>query len=371
MNLRYDITSAGFVNEGAVILRELGYEGIFPPIPDEESAVVSLLPARDGNVYGLTKGRQSHLFVYHIAPVEDCVLQRGIIAEDISGGDLVCASDGVVYGMAFGGPAGGGSKDRTFMFTYDPSKDSFSGEASECHSQVAMIPCPFEGKKVSRLAIDPERDIIYGLLLPENVLFSYEIASGRFTERGQVGTGIVSKVLCFADDGCLYGVREMGDVFRYSISDERLHGTGMAAPCGKGKEYVSEATALVFDPERRAIYGGTLSDGCLFKIDLNKQRVVCLGKPTEQRPIRCLTVGKDGKVFGTAGEPGKGICHLFRYDPESGDMKDLGILRSTIVKSWVAHEIDAICTNRNGHIVLGENDRMAHLLIYYPPVEKR
>ena len=365
-----DLWSASFVQEGYVVVRELGFEGIVKPIPDGESAILSLVPGTDGKIYGLTHGRRSHLFVYNNVVVEDCVVPIGITAENVSGGDLFCTSKGIIHGVVWGEPAPEGALVPMSMFRYNPERDLVSSEMAMLFGRIEAIPCPFKGRRISRLAFDSSRDTAYGLFLPENILFAYEAESGCVTEVGCLGEGLVSKTLCVAD-GVVYGAGESGSIFRVDPDRGEIENTAMRLPCGKGKEYVNEAGAWAYDPCIRTIYGGTFADGFLFKIELDRGRVICVGRPTEQRPIRCLTVGRDGQVFGISGEPKKGICHLFRYDPETGDLRDLGIPHSTIVKCWTAHEIDAICTNRCGHIVMGENDRMSHLLVYYPAVEKR
>ena len=371
MKKKTEIWAGGFVDEGTVVLRDLGLEGMIPPIPDGESAVTALVLARNGNVYGLTCGSRSHLFVYHDAPVEDGVLRLGAIAENAGSGSLACTRRGVLYGIACSSPGEGVSDAETVMFRYDPSADSMSGETSMSVGTPEILPCPFAGKQVADLVIDASRDVLYGLSLPDRVFFSYEVDADHYTELGEIAGAVVSKKLCVTDDGAVYGAAEEGVVFRFDPAGKRLEMTAMQVPCGKGKAYVNEVSAWSFDARTRTIYGGTLNDGFLFKLALEDQRVICLGKPIEQRPIRCLTVGRDGLVYGVAGEPKAGICHLFRYDPDSGDLRDLGIPRATITQSWVAHEIDAICCGRNGSIIMGENDRISHLMIYYPPVRDR
>jgi hypothetical protein len=58
---------------------------------------------------------------------------------------------------------------------------------------------------------------------------------------------------------------------------------------------------------------------------------------------------------------------LFRYDPSSGDMRDLGILRATLPDEWIGHVFNAILTGPNGEIYLGESDRISRLFTYFPP----
>ena len=93
-------------------------------------------------------------------------------------------------------------------------------------------------------------------------------------------------------------------------------------------------------------------------------------KATAETRVRALTVGVDGCVYGLSGEP-EGMAHLFRYDPEAHDLRDLGIPLATVQRHWHGYEFDAACTGKWGEISLGESDRMSHLFIYFPPLRRR
>ena len=366
--MRREVRKAGFVTEGAIIVRTLGLEGMAPPIPEGESGIVALSPAPNGRVYGLTCGSRSHFFVYDPFPTEDFVIDIGVVGEHIIGGDVFCARDGLIYGIVSGKRDDGNVQ--TAMFRYDPSGDYVGLEHGMWTGAPEFISWQLRDKGVSRLAFDPETDTAYGLILPDNVLFSYRAGSAMPNKLAHVEGRVVSPVLCVAG-GVVYGVGEWGAVYRYDPEDGGLERTDMAIPAGKGKEYINEASALIYDGVSGTIYGGTSVDGYLFLIDLEKEEVVCCGKPTDQPYVRCLTVGLDGKVYGVVGQPKGGMSHLVRYNPQTGDLRDLGIPFGTITEHWVAHEIHAMCTNRNGHIVMGENDRISHLMIYYPAVDRR
>ena len=366
--MKREIRKAGFVTEGAIVVRTLGLEGMAPPIPEGESGIIALRPAANGRIYGLTHGARCHFFVYDPFPTEDFVIDLGVVGENTMGGDIFCAADGLVCAVVFGERDDGAVQ--TAMVRYDPSGDYVGLEHGMWTATPEIIAWPLEASRVSKLAFDPDAGLAYGLLLPDNVLFSYRGESGELRKLAQVEGRVVSPVVCVAD-GAVYGVGEWGAVFRYDPEAGEIERTGMAIPAGKGKEYVNGASALTYDEVSGTIYGGTSVDGYLFFIDLESEEVVCCGKPTDQPYVRCLTVGLDGRVYGVVGQPKRGMCHLVRYDPRNGDLRDLGIPFGTVTEHWVAHEIDAICTSRNGHIVLGENDRISHLMVYYPAVERR
>ena len=75
-------------------------------------------------------------------------------------------------------------------------------------------------------------------------------------------------------------------------------------------------------------------------------------------------------MFGIAGEPG-GCAHLFCYNPETRELKDLGVPLATVETPWYGYEFEAAVTGKDGEIYLGEVDRISHLWIYFPPIPGR
>jgi len=326
------------------------------------------VPGIAGKVFGLTRGPRAHFFVYHDFPQEDCVIPLGVVAENAAAGCLAVARDGWVYGVV-SSPQPGREDFATVFFRYDPSSTSISSEYNLKRGKPEWLPSPFGARRVPALIADKQSDLLYGLLAPGNIFFSYDPALGKLSEFGAIGENHVSEVLCLAQ-GAVYGVGPDGRIFRFDTQTGRMIQRDMVLPCQKGKEFVNKANALIYDPTTNRLYGGTSPDGYLFRVELDEERVISLGKPLDQSPIRCMALGGDGTVYGAAGEPRGGICHLFRYLPDSGDLRDLGVPRATISKCWIAHEIDTMCTNRNGHIVMGENDRISHLFVYFPPIRR-
>ena len=98
--------------------------------------------------------------------------------------------------------------------------------------------------------------------------------------------------------------------------------------------------------------------------------MISLGKPVTQPRVRALTVGADRKVYGIGGDT-DGMGHLFVYDPESRDLRDLGIPYAMVQNPWHGYEFSAAATGHWGEIYLGESDRISHLFIYFPPVSSR
>ena len=120
--------------------------------------------------------------------------------------------------------------------------------------------------------------------------------------------------------------------------------------------------------EDGVISGGT-TDGYLFSFDPNKMKLVNQGKVRATRRLRCLTVGKDDKVYLMAGERSVSRpCQFYSYDPETGGFENLGLLiadRSPYYY-WRGLQFDSMTTGSDGTVYVGETERNSHLFIYIP-----
>jgi hypothetical protein len=159
-------------------------------------------------------------------------------------------------------------------------------------------------------------------------------------------------------------------LFRYRPDKDVLETLPERLPCEQGRGYLNAISACVWGTDGRA-YGGTTVDGMLFSLEIDPEssqvKVTGLGKPTWSGYIRALTAGQDGMIYGIAGRPDV-FSRLFVYDPTEGDLRDLGILETSIPRPWVGQRFDAMTTGANGEIFLGEADRISHLFVYYPPM---
>ena len=93
-----------------------------------------------------------------------------------------------------------------------------------------------------------------------------------------------------------------------------------------------------------------------------------LGKVRESRRLRCITVGKDGKVYLMAGEISTTRpCQFYSYSPEPGRFETLGLLiadRSPYYY-WRGQQFDCMTTGLDGTIYLGESERKSHLFLFF------
>jgi hypothetical protein len=114
------------------------------------------------------------------------------------------------------------------------------------------------------------------------------------------------------------------------------------------------------------LYGGT-SDGYLFRFDPRTGAMDNLGKPLNQYRIRGLARARNGRLYGVGGDNDE-MARLFSYDPARGTFEILGMVdvNHRPYYAWQAYVIDAIAIGGDGTLYLGQSERKSKLYIYYP-----
>lgn len=408
------------VGQQRFTIRELGIP-FSTAIPDDENAITSLTVTPDGTVYGATSGLASHLFKF--SPGSGQVMPLG----KISGAEgvyhaLVTDNAGKVYVGTGKNLLANHSIPREplpgyrgvikaqwksvedlyrhyeggHLFMYDPkgkeTRRVMSGD--ECPVTDLGIPVPGDG--VQALTIDKTAKKIYGISYPHARFFVYDMEKEKFRDAGQISKyhwfveednrsrRSICRALICDDKGNVYGSTEAatqhldeylvqdpavykapilpGFLFRYNTETEKIEILRDAVLPG---QYYSFVETFSLDAKGR-IYGGT-SEGYLFRFDPVTEKLDNLGKPWVPLRIRALSTGKDGKIYGMAGEKVYG-CRLFSYDPQRGAYNDLGAIsvNNPPYYQWKLVQADAMVTGLEGSIYIGESERKAHLFIFNP-----
>ena len=81
-----------------------------------------------------------------------------------------------------------------------------------------------------------------------------------------------------------------------------------------------------------------------------------------------MAVIPDGRVYGFCG---RGIEHLFVFDPETPAATDLGVAVSVIERRRYGYQFSSAVVNRDGHLFFGENDNLGHVWIYFPTIRPK
>ncbi len=388
LKLRAEYEKSAFVSEGHIEVRRLGPVAFTKPIPAGECAITALLCYHNGKVYGGTSGKRVHLFYYDPSPDADTVVDIGVIGENLRVTSLVTEEKGRIFG-------GTVQRDRNgdgFLFSYSPCEvmieqidikgkgvrkvfdtpvedGIFHSIVDPCHSagEVNILATPVKGDGVASLVMDGRRKLLYGLSEKKGIFFIYDIPDKKVIIKGTVDeVNEFSKKLVMDKEGNVYGAKARGKLFKYDPEKDKMEELGLFIPSLKGRELYNRVDSWALDEESGLIYGGSI-DGILFIFNPCERTITALGKPIDQIRIRALTVGRDGRVFGIAGEAGS-CAHLFTYEPLTRELRDLGVPLATVETPWYGYEFGAAATGKDGEIYLGEADRISHLWIYYPPI---
>lgn len=348
-----------FVTEGSLAMRPLCHEGVDAPIPNGESAVTALVyDTAHRKVYGATSGERAHLFWYDPSPAAEHVVDIGALGERSGCRHLFVLDDGSLVGVVQ--PSGR-------IFRYSPVGE-YSLIWTYRANEIGFL--SVELGEVRAATVDPARAILYAVRAPAGDLVAVDLAEAP---RGQDGVRVLaglerpdhSNAIGLDAEGSLWGSGANGHLFRFQPDTGRLEVLPAQVPSPKGMEFLNGIDALVSHPGGFLVGGSVL--GTLFRIEASTRRVAGFGRPLADHRIRCLAIGRDHAVYGAAGSPDR-MSHLFRFDPASGEVKDLGIPMVHYPSNWICHRIGALAVGANGEVYLGEEDRIGHLFIYYPPV---
>ncbi len=345
--------------------RDLGY----PPldvIPDGESGITSLTVAPNGNLYGATSGKHSHLFVLN--PRHGYVQPLGTIpgATAVTHAVAVSASGDVYIGTS---PEG-------HLLKYTPHDEDNRAIQIGKSLPVTDLGQPVPGESIFALTVDRKAGMLYGLTSPNAHFFKYSIEMGKFTDLGVVTKEIppgekfekdkmMSRMLVVDQGGSVFASGENGRLFRCALGSGKLEELPIHAPAVPGREPWTRVDAFLLDPSG-AIYGGT-SDGYLFRLDPEKPTVTNLGKPLNQYRIDGLVRGPDGKLYGVGGDQEE-MARLFSYDPATGAYDVLGFVdvNRRPYYTWQAYVIGAMASDDYGTVYIGEDERVSKLYLFYP-----
>jgi hypothetical protein len=181
--------------------------------------------------------------------------------------------------------------------------------------------------------MDVARNRLYFYTCPKTHLIYYDIADNRLVDKGDTGT--VARYMAIDPEGRVY-VPGPDTMARYDPQSDRLEEIPLALE--GDAQYGEPPYCVALDPKRRILYGlprfGQYVQA--YDVDLTadgKMRMRYVARYLPE-PMTCDIVhggilDDAGRLYYTAREKDKeDILHLMCYDPERGDRRDLGILRS-------------------------------------------
>jgi len=389
-----------------VDLRDLGYPEI-NCIPENSSAITSLITASTGKIYGGTSGEEAYLFMFD--PVINKVRHLGKISgQESIHHSMVEGKDSCIYigtgkdmfkeiTLSKGGIDEKVPIDKSLwqdiqnyykvyegghLYRYNPKKSNNRVKLPEMDCELEDLGIPLTHNSVYALTINAEGSEIYGLTYPDGHFFIYSVNHRKYTDLGTIDNKIIfhgperywrslPRALVCDDSGRVFMSGTDGRIKFYDPAVSKIVSTELKIP---GDLYYTQffddyAVAEYFAKSpSRLIYGGT-SDGHLFSMDPDSMKIVNLGKVRSSRRLRCLTIGNNGKVYFMAGERSASKpCQFYCYNPHSGGFEDLGLLiadRSPYYY-WRGQQFDSMTTGKDGTIYLGESERRSHVFLYIP-----
>jgi len=389
-----------------VDLRDLGYPMV-NEIPENSSAITSLLTAHDGLIYGGTSGEESYLFLFdpsinkvrHLGKIPG---QEGVhhsMVEDKNRSIYVGTGRNMFdeFPLSKGGIGEKELIDKTLwddiknhfhdypgghLYRYVPKLSNQKVKLANMSCELEDLGIPVSHNSVYALTINSARDEIYGLTYPDGHFFIYGIETKKFTDLGTIDEKIVfhgperfwrslSRALICDNSGKVFFSGTGGMIKYYDPGTGKIESTDLKIPGDYYYLQFFEDYAVVEyftkDPGG-IIYGGT-SDGYLFSFDPVSMKLLNLGKMRSSRRLRCLSMGQDGRVYLMAGERSSSRpCQFYSYDPRTGSYNDLGLLivdRSPYYY-WRGQQFDAMTTGNDGTLYIGESERRSHLFLYIP-----
>lgn len=385
--------------------RDLGYPDV-TAIEADNSPITALLTSPDGRVYGATSGKASHLFLYDrainkvrpLGRIGDAAGVYHALVRDGDGSLLIGGGLNMLAPVPLTRQFPGGFraieeqlwKDITapyakyeggHLYRYDPAKHDGAARLPGEACPLEDLGIPVRANSIYAMAIDTKAQRIYGISYPDARLFACDLANKTMADIGpllerKVFSGperawrTVPRAIYVAGDSRVFTSGEDGRIVVFDPQSTKLVRTKMQIP---GEYYEAwnyygypVVEHWVADAEGK-VYGAT-SDGFLFQMHADAERITNLGKPRLSRRVRAMTLGPDSRLYLMCGdfeEP----CKLISYDLGGSEgFRDWGVLAVDRSPYYAkrAYQFDAMTTGIDGTVFIGESDRRASLFLFFP-----
>jgi hypothetical protein len=241
------------------------------------------------------------------------------------------------------------------LFKYEPTAEKYT-----------LLDIPVPHHYIQSIALDRRNRLIYGATFPAEVLFCYDLTTGKSRQIAYIGAGYVmgqAEKMALDGQGRLWGtwvqIRawEAGDrprhrlLFCYDPTTDQMNWLGRGLPRLSALDPGSADTMLLAEDDG-FIYIGT-GIGALCRLDPRTGDVELLGKPCNGRRLTGLRFGPDGRLYGVGGDGER--VRVFAYDRESRAFTHYGIIHDYDYGEGADHCHD-MCITDDYVIFAGEND---------------
>ena len=349
--LRKEVSDGTFVTEGTMVAFPLCFPGASAPIASDESRITALDVTPEGIVYGGTSGKRTHLFVGMFHTITGIVFDLGAIEGADRCAAICCGKEKFI--ACVNGPRGG----RLFTRRLQPAAGDLLQEWGFTREPLTEIGEAVKGEKILHAVADASKSLVIGVT--ERHVFTVSFQNARVEIVGEVtGAGR----LAVGSKGGIFGMDDGDTLWRLDPETKALARKLIPLPPGRWQPPLIWAK----DPADGGLYVAD-ADGRLFSFAEER----ALSGPLAQTmiaPVRAMAVTPDGRVFGACGD---GIGKLFCYSPDTRKVTSIGVAVSVIERRRYGYEFGDAVTGRDGQIILGEDDDLGHLWLYFPRILSR
>ncbi|MFH1760383.1 MAG: WD40 repeat domain-containing protein [bacterium] len=367
-------------------------------LPRNSTRITALVAHPDAQAYGFTSGEPGYspyffyfktkrlfatgaLCLNDVLPGQECINTNAMRV--LPDGNIICGSsnyrdstigrwtpNGWIPYIKMVDP----SYEGGHLFLINPEQMSRNGKLN-----IVDLGIVLKNKGIRCIIPSKDGKRIFGLLDPTYEFFDFDLKSRKsriipikmWEQREDNNILRKGRDLVLDSAGNCYGTVFMGQIFKYEPLDEHLYLTDSYLPSIPGHHWLC-AVDCFLSSDDGSIYGGTESDGILFRFDPPSGEVESFGKILDRPRIRGLAWGNDGKIYGTAGDDNS-VSRFFTFDPVKRVFFNFGGLEVPILRDgaskWKLYQLGPIVSiPKFGMLIIGEEDILGHLVSYQPPI---
>lgn len=385
--------------------RPMGYPGV-NEIPADNSRISALITSKSGYIFGATSGKQSHLFVYDrfinkVRPLGKIQGTSGVhhtMLEDHQGNIYIGTGLNLLDEVPLTKDFPGGHRqienqlwkdiknyhkdfEGGHILKFNPEKNVGKVFLNEDTSVVEDLGIVLKENSIYAMTLNHENNKIYGITYPDAHFFELSLSNGKMKDHGEMLDTLVysgpertwrsvPRALLPLKNGKILTAGMDGLIVLFNPETETMEYTKMRIPgeYWESWNYIGHPVVEQLIQTKDDIIWGTTSDGFLFTIDLENNKITDLGKARVTRRIRAMTMGNDGSLYFIAGELGE-PCKLFSYNtlqPEGYKNWSYISVDHSPYYAKRAYQFEAMTTGHDGTIFIGESDRRGKLFMFIP-----
>lgn len=342
------IVHGAFVTEGSMVAFPPCFPAVTLSIPADECHITALDVSADGIVYAGTSGHAAHLLVGMFHGVTGMVLDMGVVEGANQTAAICCTPNKIV--AAVNGPLGG----RLVLREPQPLPFDLIQEWHIGQAPYQILDEVAPGEKIQHAVADASKTKVVGLA--ERHLFVLDVETSRVSVIGQVsGRGR----LALGPDNTVLGMDQGAALWAYDVEKGTLSRQAFKLPPGN---WDMPTLMWARDPVNGTLYTAD-AEGTIYAFSPHSGLTVQAKTPIS--PVGPMAVTLDGRLFGAMGE---GMSRLFCYHPGSRQVTSLGVAVSVFERRRYGYAFGDAATGRDGEIILGEDDDLGHLWLYFPKI---